>query len=579
VSCKITVVIPTRNRAALLRGCLTSLERQTLPPEDYEVVVVVDGSTDGTLEMVRDLSPCYRLRHVWQDHGGLSAARNRGNREAQGALVLCLDDDMLAAPELLAAHLRTHEDHPGGLVQGALAIDRSVRRTPFIRYQERLLDQIHAGRTGQAAILHSEDVSGGNISIAASLLESVGGFNERLKRLRNTDGELAHRLQQRGSTIRYAGQALARMTHFHDLAGALDASYLYGRSYVYLQQEHPETRWKLSPLARDRGSLLRHLARRLFLRGGLRLRAPLALARLSIGLCEAARLRPPAEALYRLALDGHFWRGVEAESEGRLEDYVPQGIPILCYHQVSDLRNDAFRLYILPVARFRRQMLWLKEHAYQAISLDALHGYLDRAAPLPPKPVVITFDDAYAELETTATPLLAELGYPHTHFVNSGKIGGTTDWIKAAPDLAILAPEAIRRMAERHGGLVAFEAHGRGHLQLNRHDAATVRDEVRHCIEALEPLSGQPVRYMAYPFGDESRETRDVMRELPIRCSFTVDQGLCRPGQDLHGLPRVEIFSHDLPIDFRFKVRFGFSPIASARRRLKRIYKKLRGRR
>ena len=579
MSHKITVVIPTRNRAELLRGCLTSLERQTLPPGDYEVVVVVDGSTDGTLEMIRDLRVRYRLRHVVQEHGGLSAARNRGNREAESTLVLCLDDDMIAVPELVAAHLRMHEEHPGGLVQGALTIDRSVRRTPFIRYQERLLDEIHAGRTGPAPTLHSEDVSGGNISIAASLLESVGGFNARLKRLRNTDGELAHRLEQCGITIRYAGQALARMTHVHELDGALHASYLYGRSYVYVQQEHPESCWKLSPLARDRRSTLRNLARRLFLRGGRWLRAPLALARLAIRLCEAARLGPPAEAFYRLALDGHFWSGVEAESEGKLEDYIPRGIPILCYHQVSDVQNDAFRRYILPVARFRRQMLWLKKHAYQAISLDALHGYLERAAPLPPRPIVITFDDAYAELETTATPLLAELGYPHTHFVNTGKIGGTTDWIKTAPDLPILAPQAIRRMAGRHGELVAFEAHGRGHLQLNRHDAATVRDEVRHCIEVLEPLSGRPVRYMAYPFGEQSRETREVMRQLPIRCSFTVDQGLCRPGQDLHHLPRVEVFSNDLPFDFRFKVRYGFSPIARARRRLKRVYKKLRRRR
>jgi len=576
VSLKISVVIPTRNRCELLRGCLESMERQTLSSQEFEIIVVVDGSTDGTLEFLQTYSPPYKLQVVVQEHGGLSAARNRGNQEAGSPLVLCLDDDMLAVPALLEQHVQTHERFPGGLVQGGLRIDVSVRRTPFIRYQERLLDAIHAKRVGPATILHSEDVSGGNISIGRELLDSVGGFNASLKRLRNTDGELAHRLEKQGVTIRYAGEAAADMTHVNDLDQALHASRLYGRSYVYLQQFYPETRWKLSPLARDRGSRLRNLARRLgFLHGGQPARLLVALLRLMIGVTQAAGIRPLTEALYRVALDGLFWRGVEEESGGRLSDYLPQGIPILCYHHVSNVRNREFRRYILPVGVFQRQMRWLKRRGYQAISLDALYDYLDHGAALPPKPVVITFDDGYAELETTATPLLAELGCPHTHFVNSGKLGGTTDWIKAAPDLPILSEEAIRRTTERFADWVDFQAHGRGHLQLNRHSAETVRQEVQHSLDVLAPLTGRPIRYLAYPFGEQSAETRQVVRQLPLRCSFTVDRGLCRPGQNMHRLPRVEVFANDLPFEFRFKVRYGSSPVATARRWVKRRIKKL----
>jgi peptidoglycan/xylan/chitin deacetylase (PgdA/CDA1 family) len=489
--------------------------------------------------------------------------------------VLCLDDDMLAAPELLSAHLTAHESRPGGLVQGALRIHDSVARTPFVAYQERLLAATHEKHLAAPA-LRAEDVSGGNLSLGKRLLDSVGGFNERLKRLRNTDGELALRLARQGVAIRYAGRALAYMTHVNDLDQALHASALYGRAYVYLQQEQPQTRWSLSPLVHDRRSRLRNLLRRAaFLRGGRRRATALGLLRAGIRAAELARLRPLAEALYRAALDGKFWEGVEAESEGRIADQVPRGIPILCYHHVSEVKRPAFRSYILPPARFHEQMRWLAARGYRAISLDELYDHLVAGAPIPPKPIVITFDDAYAELEHTATPLLAELGFPHTHFVNTGKIGGTTDWIRSAPDLPILAAETLRRMCARHGRLVDFQAHGRGHLQLNRHPAETVRAEVRHCIETLEPLTGRPVRYMAYPFGEENAATRDVMRELPIRCSFTVAQGLCRPGQDLHGLPRVEVFARDTWLDFRFKVSRGKSPIATARRKLKRLYKKL----
>lgn len=573
---KISVVIPTLNRRALLRACLDSLERQTLPRDAYEVIAVDDGSTDDTPEFLRQYAPGYAFRHVRREHGGLSAARNTGNREAGAELILCLDDDMIAGPGLLAEHVKAHDRHPGGLVQGALCIDASIRRTPFVEYQEKLLEAIRRERAGAYIVLRGEDISGGNISIRKDILDAVGGFNEDLKRMRNTDGELAVRLEQRDIPIRYAAQALASMTHVNDLDTALEASFLYGRSYAYTQQECPEAVWKLSPLAVDRRSLLRNVARRLFFLERPRATDVLVgFARALVRVTEACRLRPLSAALYRLALDGRFWQGVHEESGGEMSKYRPQGIPILCYHNVSDVRNRAFRRYILPVERFRRQIAWLRRRGYRAISLDALHDYLDHAAPLPPMPVVITFDDGYRELETTATPILADAGFPHAHFINSGKIGGTTDWIEVAPDLPILSAEQIRGMAERYDGLVDFQAHGRGHLFMPRHDRETVADEVRHCIEVLEPLTGRSVRYLAYPFGEQDAGTRQAMGDLPIRCAFTVDQGLCRPGQDRYRLPRVEIFAHDLAVDFRFKVKFGWSPIAASRRRLKKVYKKI----
>lgn len=573
---RVSVVIPTRNRSELLRGCLESLERQTLAADSFEVIVVVDGSSDDTVELLGRRSTPYRLRWIVLDHAGLSAARNRGTQEAVGELILCLDDDMIAAPELVEAHLAAQHDARERLVQGALAIHGSVPRTPFVVYQERLLEATRRKLSDDGSVLHSEEVSGGNVSIRKQLLEQVGGFNERLKALRNTDGELAHRLERRGIAIHYAPRALASMTHVNDLDGALHASFLYGRSYVFLQPDLPETRWKLSPLVADRCSLLRNLARRsCFLAGPRRSRALVRTTRLAIRASEALRARSLSAALYRLALDGRFWEGVRAESGGDLASYRPRGVPILCYHQVSDARNDAFRTYVLPVGRFRRQMRWLVRRGYRAISLDVLCDYLERGAALPPKPVVITFDDGYRDLATTATPLLAKLGYPHVHFMNSGKLGGTTDWIARASDLPILSAAEIRAMVERYGTLVDFQAHSRNHLCLPEHDRRTVQDEVRHSIETLEPLIGRPVRYLAYPFGEQNDETRAAVAELPIRCSFTVDQGLCRPGQDPQRLPRVEIFTHDLPLDFRFKVLWGFGPVASARRRLKRIYNKV----
>jgi glycosyltransferase involved in cell wall biosynthesis len=575
---RISVVIPTRNRRELLERCLASLERQTLEAADYEIIVVDDGSTDGTAEMLRTRSSSDRVRSVRMEHGGLSAARNRGNREARGEIVLCLDDDMLADPQLLEAHLAAHEGSRKRLVQGALRIADSVPRTPFVAYQNRLLESLHR-RKSACVVLDGEDVSGGNISLRRELLDAVGGFEERLKGLRNTDGELAWRLERRGVEILYAAQASAAMTHVQELDSALHASFLYGRSYVFMQSVHPETRWKHSPLIHDRCSRLRQVMRRaVFLRGGLPARVCSKLLRAAIGIAQPIAPRSLVFALYRLALDGRFWQGVEAESHGAIRAFIPLSLPILCYHQVSDRKVPRFRRYVLPVSRFERQIRALARRGYRAVTLDALHAYLTRGEPLPPKPVVISFDDGYAELERTATPVLAEVGFPHVYFVNGGKIGGVTDWIKDAPDLEIMDAEQIARLARAPHGLVDFQAHSRGHLRLDRLDANAVRQEVQHDLDELPSLTGRPVRYLAYPYGAHVDATCDAVREMPIRCSFTVDQGLCRPGLDLQRLPRVEIFTNDLPFEFWFKIAFGYGPVARLRRRVKRLIRRLRGR-
>jgi peptidoglycan/xylan/chitin deacetylase (PgdA/CDA1 family) len=244
---------------------------------------------------------------------------------------------------------------------------------------------------------------------------------------------------------------------------------------------------------------------------------------------------------------------------------LPRAVPILCYHNVSDRRVWRFRHYILPVRVFARQMRWLKAHGWEAITLDRLLAYLQRGEPLPPKPVVITFDDGYQEHRHTATPLLAELGLPHTHFLTTGKLGATTDWVVTAPNLPLLSPEDVRQMAVEHGEVVDFQPHGHHHTSMEGIDPETARREVLESIRTVEQLSGRPARHLAYPYGDYDERTPALMRELPLESAFTVNRGMVRPGQDPFLLPRVEVFANDFWFDFRFKLRLGWSPLSSLR--------------
>src|SRR5215207_6519965 len=108
---ELSVVIPTYNRADRLRASLEALGRQTLPAGDFEVIVVVDGSTDGTLEMLGRLRAAYRLRVVSQANSGQNVARNHGAELARGPYGVSLEENMAADPRLLAGHLRAQGKH------------------------------------------------------------------------------------------------------------------------------------------------------------------------------------------------------------------------------------------------------------------------------------------------------------------------------------------------------------------------------------------------------------------------------------------------------------------------------------
>src|SRR5579862_6274653 len=116
---RISVVVPTYNRRARLERVLAGLDRQTLPFDRFEVVIVDDGSTDDTKAWLeRHSQRAYHVTVATQQNGGPARARNRGVADAQGELILFLDDDVEPTPELLAEHLKLHDAEPNLVVMG-----------------------------------------------------------------------------------------------------------------------------------------------------------------------------------------------------------------------------------------------------------------------------------------------------------------------------------------------------------------------------------------------------------------------------------------------------------------------------
>ena len=211
----VSVVLPTFNRLERLKVVLQALATQSMDPADYEVIVVSDGSTDGTDDYLKTADlPC-RFSRITQSNSGPAAARNRGLDMASGRLVLFLDDDVVATEGLIEQHARAHiREGDGAVVIGPMATPTDRRLGRYARWeQSRLYKQYAALARGDYAPTFRQFYTG-NASVERDLVRSVGGFDERLRRAE--DVELAYRLHRRGARFVYDGDAVG--VHYADRA-------------------------------------------------------------------------------------------------------------------------------------------------------------------------------------------------------------------------------------------------------------------------------------------------------------------------------------------------------------------------
>lgn len=241
---ELSVVVPTFQRAALLDRCLTALTVAGAG-RAYEVVVVDDGSTDSTGDVLdRHLGrlPMTALRQP--RNAGPAAARNRGLSEARGRLVLFVDDDVVAAPDLLSAHLALHQaagdEHLA--VLGRVDWHPDLTVTPFMRWLDRSGLQFAYDtwlQEGPVVPPYAAFYTA-NLSLPRRLLEEVGGFDERFPFPAYEDMELAHRLTARGLRMVYRPHALAWHARPIDLATFRRRMAMVSASAALLREAAPD---------------------------------------------------------------------------------------------------------------------------------------------------------------------------------------------------------------------------------------------------------------------------------------------------------------------------------------------------
>lgn len=323
----LSVVIPTYQRRDSLLRVLGSLSRQTLPAGAFEVIAVVDGSTDGTAEAARGLAVPYALSVLEGSNRGRARACNAGVRAATGDVVILLDDDMEASPEFLAGHAQAHAGAGRCGVVGAAPIVVSPASPPFVRYMADGFRK-RLARLGQPGYrLTFRDTYTGNFSAPREALLAVGGFDEAFQVYGHEDYELALRLQAAGVELAYSADACARQHYEKSFASFARDGIARGRTAVLFAGKHPEIvhRIQLSQFDKEgwrwralRGALLR-LSR-------LSDRVPDGVVKV-IGLLE--RHEPPRmDKYYRLAIDYLYWHGALGALREQGSDATAFSVPL-----------------------------------------------------------------------------------------------------------------------------------------------------------------------------------------------------------------------------------------------------------
>ncbi len=208
-------------------------------------------------------------------------------------------------------------------------------------------------------------------------------------------------------------------------------------------------------------------------------------------------------------------------------------VPILYYHYIAQNPNpktDKARdsLSVVPDL-FDAQMGYLASNGFTPVSLDTMYAALKYGAPLPPKPIILTFDDGYIDFYVNAYPILRKYNFHATSFIPTGLMnqGYYLNWAQ------------IKEMDA--SGLISFEAHSVHHPNLAALDEAQLRYEITESKRVLEAELGKPVNWFAYPYGASNFRTWQAVKEANFVGAVGTWSGMTESEGNLFDMPRIRM--------------------------------------
>jgi len=223
----VSVVFATYNRKEMLKECLDSLCNQTYPKDKYEIIVVNDGSTDGTEEVLREYeekAPC-KFRWFTQKNQGVAAALNHGIKKAIGEIICFTGDDCIADEKWIKELVKALDDEKIGGVGGRIEA-----------YNPETLVEKYGGKiVNQEANINVFVLTGSSL-FRKNVIEKIGGFDENLRRCEDIDFGI--RIKLEGYELKYAPKAIVYHRHRCTFRGLIKQHYEYGIGMAMLNKKY-----------------------------------------------------------------------------------------------------------------------------------------------------------------------------------------------------------------------------------------------------------------------------------------------------------------------------------------------------
>ena len=235
-----SVIVPTYNRLPILQKCLQALENQTLAASDFEVIVIDDGSSDGTKELLSGYRPPFAVQYLRQANSGTGAARRNGVAHAGGEYLLLMNDDTICNPDLLEQHLLAQRKYAPlqWAVLGNFEYPAAARRRALTRYfcvEPFMFPQVSMEDGCPYGYSHFITC---NLSILTEMVVKAGSFDSTYRL--SEDTELGIRLYERGHRVLYHSAAHALHDHTsYRVSDLIRRARVYGADYFHMFRRHP----------------------------------------------------------------------------------------------------------------------------------------------------------------------------------------------------------------------------------------------------------------------------------------------------------------------------------------------------
>jgi peptidoglycan/xylan/chitin deacetylase (PgdA/CDA1 family) len=218
----------------------------------------------------------------------------------------------------------------------------------------------------------------------------------------------------------------------------------------------------------------------------------------------------------------------------------PSVIPVLMYHRiVADAPAQSQHGVWVTAEKFESQLASLQKRGFSAITFRQYHNFRNGRTSLPPKPIILTFDDGYEDNYAIALPLLRKYRSTAVIYMVADNKRRTNYWDADEPQVPLMAVEQMREMAQAG---IEFGSHTITHARLTKISLAAARKEIKESKLRLERMLGQEVVSFAYPYGALNESCKKLVEEAGYRYAAAADSGPMNLAADFYEIRRIQVF-------------------------------------